>query len=54
MQSAVWLSAKKTEDMYRIIDVVTPHMPTDRPRYLMGVGTPGNIIEAVARGVDPV
>ena len=43
---------EKTEDMYRIIDVVTPHMPTDRPRYLMGVGTPGNIIEAVARGVD--
>ena len=43
---------EKTEDMYRIIDVVTPHMPTGRPRYLMGVGTPGNIIEAVARGVD--
>ena len=43
---------EKTEDMYRIIDVVTPHMPTDRPRYLMGVGTPGNIVEAVARGVD--
>ena len=43
---------EKTEDMYRIIDVVTPHMPTDRPRYLMGVGTPVNIIEAVARGVD--
>ena len=43
---------EKTEDMYRIIDIVTPHMPTDRPRYLMGVGTPGNIIEAVARGVD--
>ncbi len=43
---------EKTEDMYRIIDVVTPYMPDDRPRYLMGVGTPGNIIEAVARGVD--
>ncbi len=43
---------EKTEEMYRIIDVVTPYMPEDRPRYLMGVGTPGNIIEAVARGVD--
>jgi len=31
---------------------VEPHMPQDKPRYLMGVGTPGNIIEAVARGVD--
>ena len=41
-----------TEEMYRIIDAVEPHMPPDRPRYLMGVGTPGNIIEAVWRGVD--
>ncbi len=41
-----------TETMYRIIETVEPHMPADRPRYLMGVGTPGNIIEAVARGVD--
>jgi queuine tRNA-ribosyltransferase len=40
------------EDMYRIIDVVEPHMPIDKPRYLMGVGTPGNIIEAVSRGID--
>ena len=40
------------EEMYRIIDAVEPHMPQDRPRYLMGVGTPTNIIEAVARGVD--
>lgn len=40
------------EVMYRIISVVEPHMPDDRPRYLMGVGTPGNIIEGVARGVD--
>lgn len=38
--------------MYRIIDSVEPHMPNDKPRYLMGVGTPSNIIEAVARGVD--
>ena len=41
-----------TEVMYDIIDVVEPHMPADKPRYLMGVGTPSNIIEAVARGVD--
>ena len=40
------------EEMYRIIDAVEPHMPADKPRYLMGVGTPSNIIEAVARGVD--
>ncbi|MBE6852094.1 MAG: tRNA guanosine(34) transglycosylase Tgt [Ruminococcus sp.] len=43
---------ESTEDMYRIIDAVEPHMPEDKPRYLMGVGTPSNIIEAVARGVD--
>ena len=41
-----------TEDMYRIIDAVEPHMPKDKPRYLMGVGTPQNIVEAVYRGVD--
>lgn len=41
-----------TEVMYEIIEAVEPHMPKDRPRYLMGVGTPSNIIEAVARGVD--
>lgn len=40
------------EDMYRIISAVEPHMPADKIRYLMGVGTPGNIIEAVYRGVD--
>ena len=38
--------------MYEIIEAVEPYMPKDRPRYLMGVGTPSNIIEAVARGVD--
>ncbi|MBQ1264208.1 MAG: tRNA guanosine(34) transglycosylase Tgt [Oscillospiraceae bacterium] len=43
---------ESTEDMYRIIEAVEPHMPKDKPRYLMGVGTPSNIIEAVARGVD--
>jgi len=41
-----------TETMYEIIDAVEPHMPPDKPRYLMGVGTPSNIIEGVARGVD--
>jgi queuine tRNA-ribosyltransferase len=41
-----------TEDMYRIIDAVEPYMPKDKARYLMGVGTPLNIIEAVRRGVD--
>ena len=40
------------EEMYHILDVVVPHAPEDRPRYLMGVGTPSNIIEAVARGID--
>ncbi len=41
-----------TEDMYRVLDVVVPFMPTDKPRYLMGVGTPANLIESVSRGVD--
>ena len=41
-----------TQVMYDIIDAVEPHMPKDKPRYLMGVGTPSNIVEAVARGVD--
>ena len=41
-----------TEEMYRIIDAVEPHMPTDKPRYLMGVGTPCNLLEAVHMGVD--
>lgn len=40
------------EEMYRIIDAVEPHMPENKPRYLMGVGTPTNIIEGVARGID--
>lgn len=40
------------EDMYRIISAVEPYMPKEKIRYLMGVGTPGNIIEAVSRGVD--
>lgn len=41
-----------TEEMYHILDVVLPHAPADKPRYLMGVGTPSNIIEGVYRGVD--
>ena len=43
---------EETEDMYRIIDTVEPYMPKEKPRYLMGVGTPCNILEAVHRGVD--
>lgn len=43
---------EETEEMYRIIDAVEPFMPKDRPRYLMGVGTPCNILEAVHLGVD--
>ena len=41
-----------TEDMYRIISAVEPYAPADKPRYLMGVGTPVNILEGVWRGVD--
>ena len=41
-----------TEEMYETIEAVEPYMPQDKPRYLMGVGTPRNILEAVARGVD--
>jgi queuine tRNA-ribosyltransferase len=40
------------EEMYDVIEAVEPFMPKDKPRYLMGVGTPINIVEAVARGVD--
>ena len=43
---------ESTEVMYHILDEVLPFAPYDKPRYLMGVGTPSNIIEAVARGVD--
>lgn len=43
---------ESTETMYEIIEAVEPYMPADRTRYLMGVGTPSNIIEAVARGID--
>ena len=40
------------EEMYRILDAVVPHLPLNKPTYLMGVGTPANILEAVDRGVD--
>ena len=40
------------EEMYHILDVTVPHLPADKPVYLMGVGTPANILEAVDRGVD--
>ncbi len=40
------------EEMYHILDVTVPHLPENKPTYLMGVGTPANILEAVDRGVD--
>ena len=40
------------EEMYRILDSVVPYLPQDKPTYLMGVGTPVNILEAVDRGID--
>lgn len=43
---------EETEEMYRIIESVEPYMPKDKPRYLMGVGTPVNILEGVHRGID--
>jgi len=43
---------ESVDEMYRIIECVEPFMPKDKPRYLMGVGTPVNILEAVSRGVD--
>ena len=40
------------EEMYDVLDNTAPHLPEDKPRYLMGVGTPANILEAVDRGID--
>ncbi len=40
------------EEMYRVLDSVVPYLPKDKPTYLMGVGTPANILESVERGVD--
>jgi queuine tRNA-ribosyltransferase len=47
------LSVGETKaEMYSTLDVIEPHLPVDRPRYLMGVGTPEDLIEGIARGVD--
>ena len=43
---------ESAEEMYRILDATVPHLPKDKPVYLMGVGTPANILEGVERGVD--
>lgn len=43
---------EETALMYHVLDIIEEHMPKDKPRYLMGVGTPENLIEAVARGID--
>jgi queuine tRNA-ribosyltransferase len=43
---------EETAAMYHILDILEEHMPREKPRYLMGVGTPENIIEAAARGID--
>ena len=43
---------ESAEEMYNTIEIVEPHMPENKPRYLMGVGTPGNILNAVRRGID--
>jgi queuine tRNA-ribosyltransferase len=40
------------EEMYRVLDVVVPELPREKPTYLMGVGTPENILESVERGID--
>jgi queuine tRNA-ribosyltransferase len=43
---------ESTDDLYNMVDVTAPLLPADKPRYLMGVGTPVDLVEAVARGVD--
>lgn len=48
-----WLSVGESkEDMYRILDVLEPLLPRDKPHYLMGVGTPEDLVEGIARGID--
>ena len=48
-----WLAVGEShEEMYRILEAVVPYLPIEKPTYLMGVGTPANILEAVDRGVD--
>lgn len=46
---SVWESKS---DMYRILDVLAPHLPSEKPHYLMGVGTPEDLVEGIARGID--
>ncbi|MCF7905739.1 tRNA guanosine(34) transglycosylase Tgt [Candidatus Gracilibacteria bacterium] len=43
---------ESTEEMYRVLDEIVPQLPDDKPHYLMGVGTPQNILEAIERGID--
>ncbi len=50
--SAVYPYGEPKEDMMRVIRHIAPRMPVDKPRYLMGVGTPQDLVESVYRGVD--
>ena len=43
---------EKPDEMYRVLDVTVPELPSDRPRYLMGVGRPEDLLESIARGID--
>ena len=52
MQSVDLRSARTHEEMYHVLDETVPYLPQDKPTYLMGVGTPANILEAVDRGID--
>jgi queuine tRNA-ribosyltransferase len=45
-------TGEKEESLYEMLEVTNPHLPQDQPRYLMGIGTPVNIVESVARGID--
>jgi queuine tRNA-ribosyltransferase len=48
-----WLSVGESkEDMYRILDILSPHLPVEKPHYLMWVGTPEDLVEGIARGID--
>ena len=50
--SAGWRSARARAEMYRTLDACVPMLPDDKPRYLMGVGAPDDLAQAVLRGVD--
>ena len=52
MRWAVWRWAKPQSAMFETLDATVPHLPADRPRYLMGVGKPADIVGAVLRGID--